>query len=219
MSEVQRVRLGQPYVPVDPGAFVEPAISEAGIHADDQKILAAVIQKIGDVKAKGRIAIVVAAHERAVQEDERAAEGAVELDPHAPAFVFFRNVEGAPVPAHAGFGIAAAQRLVAVTLQLRVAHKGQLNRPVVRQVQRTPFGVVKFFPGKLKLAGLGEIPLALAESQVAQRVAGVSLKKLPAKIEQQMLARSHRGHRLRRRCARIARQQRMRAAQRTCDQG
>ncbi len=218
MSEVQRVGLGQPHMAVDAGAFIKPAIAEAGVHADDQIVLAAIIQKVGQVEAEGRVAIVVATHERAVQEHQRVAEGSVELDRHAPSGVFLGNIEDAPVPAHAGLGIAAAQRLVAVPLLFFIANERQLDRPVVRQVQWPPFGVVEFLRSKFELARLGEIALPHAESQIAPRIAAMSRKKLPAKIEQQTLARSHRGQSLRRRCAGIGRKQRMGAAHGACDQ-
>ena len=71
-----------------------------------------------------------------------------------------------------------------MALLLLIAHKGQLDRPVVRQIERAPVRVVKFLRGKPKLAGLGEVSLSHAKSQITQRIAAVALKEFPAKVEQ-----------------------------------
>ena len=80
-----------------------------------------------------------------------------------------------------------------------VVDEGQLDRPVVRQIESAPFRVVQFRRGKLEIATLREIALPHAKSQIALRIAAMSLKKLPAKIKQQTLAWGHRGQSLRRR--------------------
>src|SRR5580692_4562120 len=218
MPQMQRVGLGQPHMPVNSRTLVEPSVAKACVHADHQIILPAIIEKVACIETKRRIAVVVAPDEISVQEHERAAKRPVKFNRDAPSSILFQNVEGAPVPAHAGLGISSSQRLVAVAVLLFVVHKRQLERPIVRQIQVAPFGVVKFRSGEPELARLGEISLAHAESQIAQRVAGMSLKKLPAKVEQQMLPRSNSGHRLRRQSVGIARQQRLGAPHRTRDQ-
>ena len=86
---MQRIRLGQPHVPVNACALVKPAIAEARVHADDQIILAAIIQKIAQVEAEGRIAVVVAADEISIQKHERVAKRAIELHADAPPGIFF----------------------------------------------------------------------------------------------------------------------------------
>ena len=43
LSQMQRVGLGQPNMPVDACAFIEPTIAKAGIHAHDQIVPAAII--------------------------------------------------------------------------------------------------------------------------------------------------------------------------------
>src|ERR1700689_4239571 len=107
-------------MPINSRAFVEPAIAEAGVHAHHQKILSAIVEKVGYVEVKGSVSIVIATNEVAVQKYERAAEGAIELHDDAASLIFLRNIEGAPVPSHAGLGVAASQWLVAVTLQFVV---------------------------------------------------------------------------------------------------
>src|SRR5579872_4731024 len=79
MSQMERIGLRQPHVPINPCTFIEPAIAKAGVHAHDQLILTAIVKEIRDVEAEGRIAVVVAAHERSVQKYERAAERAIEF--------------------------------------------------------------------------------------------------------------------------------------------
>jgi hypothetical protein len=100
-----------------------------------------------------------------------------------------------------------------------VVHERQLHRPVVRQIQIAPLRSVKLLRGKPQLAGLGEVSLTHAKSKIAQGIAGVSLKKLPVKVEQQMLARRDRGLGLRRSCAGIGCEQRMGAPDGTGGQG
>src|ERR1700681_3591807 len=175
---------------IDGCTFIEPGIAEAGVHAHEQIVLAAVIQKVSQIEAERGVSIVIAPHERAVQEHQRIAKGPVELQHHAPAGIFFGDIKNSSIPSHAGFWIAATQRLVAMPLQFFVANKRQLDCPVVRQVERSPFGVVELLSGKLELASFGEVSLAHAKSQIAPRIAAMSLKKFPAEVEQQTLPRS-----------------------------
>ena len=116
-----------------------------------------------------------------------------------------------PVPAHTGLLIAPPKWLKAVRVLHLVAHERQLDRPVVRQVQRAPLRVVKFSLGESKLAGLGEVALSVSKAQVAGRVAAMAELELPAEIEEQLLARSHRRQRFGRCRIGITRQQRGRA--------
>jgi len=81
-------------------------------------------------------------------------------------------------------------------VQRIIAHKGQLDGPVVGQVQRAPLGVVKPGLGEGEIAGLGKVSLAHTEAQIAGRVGAVAELKLPAKVEEQPLARRHSGLRL-----------------------
>src|ERR1035438_9536019 len=219
MSQMQRIRLGQPHVPVNAGAFIEPTIAKARIHAHDQKILSAIVQKVGHVEAKWRVAVIVAPDEISVEKHQRAAKRAIKLNCDALSVVFFRNIEGAPVPADARLRISSSQGLVAVGLLFVIVHKRQFHCPVVRQIEGPPFRVVKFLRGKQEFARLGEISLPHAKAQIVQRVGGMSLKKLPAKIKEQMLARSHRRKSLRRRSAGVGCQQCMGTTHRSCDQG
>src|SRR5438045_1831352 len=101
---------------------------------------------------------------------------------------FFWNIEGAPVPADAGLRITTPEWLVAMTLLLFIANDRQLNRPVVRQIQGVPFGIVELHRGKFKFTALGEVSLALTEAKIVQRVGAIALEKFPIKVEQQTFA-------------------------------
>src|SRR6266496_1031479 len=133
------VHLRQPDVAVYARALIEPTVAETGVHSQDDVVLAAVIQEIGEIETKRSVAIVVAPDKASVDKHEHIAEGAVELDPDTAAEVARWNFELAPVPAHAGFRIAAAQRLIPVGAQLIVpaarviTNEWQFYGPVVRK--------------------------------------------------------------------------------------
>src|ERR1700691_2749429 len=124
---------------VDSSTLVEPAVAKARVYAGHNAVLLADSEEVGDVESERRVAVIVAADEASVYKDEHVAKCAVELDRNAATGVAGRNVELAPVPSHTGFGIAAPQRLVSMRRKRVVPHKGQLHRPVVRQIPRAPF--------------------------------------------------------------------------------
>jgi len=188
VAEVERLGFGEPDVTVDSGALVEPAVAEAGVHADDEIVLLAGVDEVGDVEAEGGVAVVVAADEVAVEEDERVAEGAVELEGEALAGVGCGQVEAAAIPADRGLGIAAAERLVAVAVEGFVVDEGQLDGPVVGEVERAPGGVVEFGGSEGEVAGFGEVALGSAEAQIFRGISPVAEHELPAEVEQQTLA-------------------------------
>ena len=196
LAQVNCIRLGKPHVPIDSGALIEPSVAEARIHAQNNVVLGAIGEEVGQIAVERRIAVVVAADKAAVHEDQHAAEGAIELHGDAAAEVARGNLEFAAVPAHAGFGIPAADGLEAVRVLLLVVHKGQLDGPVVRQIECAPFGVVELGLGKSEVAGLGKIALAEAEAQVASRIDSIAELEFPAEIEEQLLARGHSAQRL-----------------------
>src|SRR5271165_1517439 len=156
-------------MPVDSGALIKPAVSEAGIDAQNNIVTRSIREKIGELELKWDVAIVVSAHKTAIDKDQRVPEDSVELDPGAAACVAGRNLEFAPIPAHAGFRIAPAQRFVSVRAQLAVSgscivvHKRKFHGPVMGKFEQPPFGVVKRGLGKLKVTGLGEVALTKTE--------------------------------------------------------
>jgi hypothetical protein len=120
---------------IDAGALVEPAVAEGGVDARGDVVFGAVVEKVGEVEAEGRIAVVVAADEASIDEDENIAEGSIKLNPDAAARVRSGDVEPAPVPAYAGIRVAPAERLVAMAFLCIVVDKWQLHGPIVWQVE------------------------------------------------------------------------------------
>ena len=189
---------------VEAGALVEPAVAEGGIDAQDDAVLRSDGKVIGEVEAEGRIAVVVAADEAAVDEDKDAAEGAVEFDGNAAILVGGRDVELAAIPAHAGLRVAASKGLISVRLLHVVMDERQLDGPVMGQVDGAPFGVVQLAGlRELELAGLGKVSLAGAEAEVACGVRAVAQLEAPAIVEQQLLARGKGAQRFGGSCASV----------------
>src|SRR5436305_4920214 len=176
-SKMQRIGLGQPDVPIYPCSLVKPAIAEAGVHADEQEILAAKIHEVGKVEAERSVSVIVASNEISIQKHESAAKGSIEFHADTAPGIFFGNIEGPPVPADARLRITTPEWLVAMTLLLFIANERQLNRPVVRQIQGVPFGIVELHRGKFKFTALGEVSLALTEAKIVQRVGAIALEK------------------------------------------
>ncbi len=157
---------GQPHVAVDASALVEPTITKGGIHSYHQYVARAVMHEVADVEAEGSVAVIISPDEAAIDEYEGAPKGTVEFEYDAAAEVGGGNVETAPIPADRGFRILSAERLVAVALERFVAHKGQLDSPVVRQVQGAPPGSVERFRRELEIPCFGEVALAGTEAEV-----------------------------------------------------
>ncbi len=148
---------------VDAGALVIPALGARGVDADHERVPAAVVGVGGEIDLEAAEAADVAREAAAVEPDEGVAVDAVELHPQRAAAVGRGQVEAAAIPADRVAGDAAeglralahlerlpgilradagAHVLVAVVAQgLRV--EGQLDGPVVRQVELAPGAVVK----------------------------------------------------------------------------
>src|SRR6185295_18228194 len=109
----------------------------------------------------------------------RVAEHTVELDRDTASGVAGGNVEYAPVPADARRGIVAAERLASEVHELCAVLEWQLDRPVVRQIDRSPTAVVEpRARGREQPADLVEHP-ALAEAEVLRRIVGVAEVEAP----------------------------------------
>src|SRR5690349_14603106 len=67
--DMNRIGLVEPDVAVDAAAFVPPALLRAGVAADGEDVLAAVVYRVGDVVAEADIAALVVAELLAVQPD------------------------------------------------------------------------------------------------------------------------------------------------------
>src|SRR5579863_5456643 len=139
---MQPVRLGEPDMAIDARPLVKPANAIGGVDADNEEVLAPVIQEIADVELERDVAAVVTAEVTAVQEHHCAAKYAVELESDAPSRVRGRDIESTSIPANRGIAVVAAERLVAVALERLIMHERQLHGPIVRQVERPPAGIV-----------------------------------------------------------------------------
>ncbi len=204
LDDIHGRRLDQPHMAVDPRPFIEPALAQRSIdtHGDDVGCLVG-IQEIGDVDGERRIGAAVFTHDVAVDHDDAVARHAVELEADALAGIGRVQRKGLAVPADAGLRIVTADRLVAmvggivpddamiVGHQLDVlVHEGQLDRPVVRQVNGTPLGIVELDLGGVAavrpLLGIGA--LVLAEVEVLVGVVEVTEGKAPPFVQTQALA-------------------------------
>ncbi len=198
---MQRLGARQPYVPVEAGALVEPALAQRRVHPHRQRVAPPHRRQVGQVEAERGVAAEVLPHILAVEKHHGVAEHAVELHPHALAGRLGRQGEDVAVPAHAGGGVVAPQRLAAVRHQLPVLVEGQLHRPVVRQLDRLPAAVVVVQPRRRRRPQrLGKGALPPPKAQVVGRHVGVAQPEAPAQV--QLLPPLRQGCGRRRRCRR-----------------
>ena len=121
---MDRSGLDQPDVPIDAGAFIEPAVAQGRIHPHQQHVRAAREREIGQVEAERIVAATVPANVVAVEDDHGFPVDAVEFDRDSPARVRRGNIEDPAVPAHAGFRVVASQRIGAFAGQRRIVLEG-----------------------------------------------------------------------------------------------
>src|SRR5580658_6566417 len=198
-------------MPVDPRAFIKPPVAETSIYSGDNVILFAVAQEISQVELKWGVSIVVSTDKTPVDKDQDIAKGPIKLNRNSFAQVAGWNFEFASVPTYTGLWITPPERLesmrlhrlVAIRSLQLVAHEGQLDRPIMRQVYHAPLRIVELGFCEFEFAGSRKISLTIAESQISGWVSAVSELKLPAEIEQQLFARWNRSLRFRRCCIRI----------------
>ena len=142
-SYTQRGSLVQPYMTVDSGSFIEPALFRAGIRPDADKILSAIVEVFRDVINLCGIAAWLAAEVEPVQPYSGITENPVELQPDMPALVFFWNVERLSVPAHTGVRIFVAHGFVAMAVACQRVER-ELRDPVVGKVHLLPGTCIEF---------------------------------------------------------------------------
>ncbi|MEI9974863.1 MAG: hypothetical protein WDO73_24115 [Ignavibacteriota bacterium] len=120
---------------------------------------------------------------------------AVEFQGDAAAQVGCRDVEHAAVPADAGRGKSAPDGVEAVVLEGRIILEGQLDGPIVRQIELAPPAIVEvlFRHINLGVAGFGEGVAAASPAKILRGIAGVAQMESPAEIEQEPFAGGRRG--------------------------
>ena len=180
----------QPYMPINAGAFVEPALLERSVHADGDKVLAAVIQILRDVIHLSGIAAGLVPQPETVHPDVGTAENAVEAKGEVKAFVGLVYGKGLAVPAHTPFGILPAHGLVAVAVAgFTLVRK--IHHPVVRKGDASPLlrppGLVKLGAVRaLVMDGgcLGEVVEILrSAAEVLPRIRSMAESKLPVPVK------------------------------------
>ncbi len=200
--EVDGVGDGEPGVPVDAAALVEPALLLGGIDADGDGVAVGVVEveHVAHVHLQRQVARAVKGKRVAVDEDRRVAVDPVEAERHPLARPRRVDAERPVVPADAHREEAVAQR------ERRVGRP--LHRPVVRQVDRPPGGRVEARRRRaVALAGLaphhavGLAQLGLEAQQAPLLVAprdrprgiGVVEAEAPGGVEAEALA-GRKGH-------------------------
>lgn len=141
LRQMQRVGLLQPHMPVNAGAFVKPAFAQRGIHADGDDVGLAVVEHFAEVDFEAAVAARVTADDVSIAEHDALTEHAIEHQADALAQIAGRNLQPAPIPAHAVLRETRTQRLVTVRGgrvflgdggRDRLLPKRQADGPVVR---------------------------------------------------------------------------------------
>src|SRR5690606_15276798 len=94
--------------------LVVPAFGHGRVDTNGDHVIAAVVEVLADVIARGQVSARLLADEEPVNEDARGAIDAIELERDAAAEVALGNRERPPVPPDACFREAATNLLVAV---------------------------------------------------------------------------------------------------------
>ena len=137
-AQVQRVGLGEPHVAIDARALVKPTLTEGCIHPSYNAVGLVVDQEIRQVETERNVTILTAPDKAAIHENQHAAESSIELNRNAAATVAGGNFELTAIPAYAGLWVTLTDGLISGEFLFLVMDIGQLDRPVVRQVQSAP---------------------------------------------------------------------------------
>src|SRR6185436_16480687 len=119
----------------------------------------------------------------------RVAKDAFEFHADPPAQIGLWNEKLSTVPSDAGFREVAAERLVTVAVAGALV-EGQLDRPIVWQVELAPSAVVEIpGGGPVGVARLGQIrKIARGVTEVLGGVVRVAERKAPAGVEREAFA-------------------------------
>ena len=146
---------------------------------------AAVVQVVGQVVAKADIPAGVSAEAMSVDPDDAVAKDAVEFDEIRRPRSRLGMVELAPIPADAVFREIRpdARRAMLDMLALVLLDQRQFDRPVVGQIDDSPFRVVEFHARRAaRFAGFDQRAVA-REFKIARRIGGMSQCESPVPIE------------------------------------
>src|ERR1700722_10877009 len=180
----------EPGMTVDARAFIEPPFVLARIDPHYDRILATVMQEIGDVVRTSAIAAKMAAEVTIVDPYFTVPEYPVKLQHKTPSRIGPIHGKGLPIPANTVRREETTYRMIAMRLHVFVGRlrKRQRHRPVVRQLHIRPGLVIKIHSdcGMIGIPRLRQnIPYAIIE--IFFRVRGIPKVKLPSPIKIQPL--------------------------------
>ena len=173
---------------VDSGALVEPTLFEGGVRAHHDHIRAAVIEVVGHVVMEAAVAAGLGPEIETVHPHLRVAVDAVEGDADAAAEIFGGNREALAIPSDAVLRKVAADGLRTV-IAVAASIEGQLDGPVVRQVDDAPGPVVELGRGRtIAVARLGEEERNRRKVEVHVLVGGIAKSKMPPGVHRDSLS-------------------------------
>ena len=95
-------RFQKPNIAIDTSTFIEPSFFQCGIGANTEQIVATIVDVFCDVIHLSGIAAGLCTHIKTVKPNPGIAEHTIHLYADALPKIFLRNVDGLPIPAHAG---------------------------------------------------------------------------------------------------------------------
>ena len=183
--------LVEPHVPIDARAFIKPTFILGGVHADDDDVVAVVIDEVGDVVGHADVAAGVGAKVKAVDPNLGIAEHPIKLDLKTLTGIGWGYPEVFAVPTDAGLGEMATYRFVAMGHHIKIVFvdEWQFYRPIMGKVQAAPGAVFEAgVDGSLGgAAGFGKNG-GNAVVEVFFGVGGVAEVEFPVGIEVDALA-------------------------------
>lgn len=177
-------------VAIESGTFVRPRFAKADVAAEDENILLAGLGEIGDVDTEGRIGTFVRSDDEAVEDDEAVARDAVEFERQAFARILRSDRDRAAIPAYARCGPHPAERfetlectdMVGLRTGCAEPLEGEIDRPIMRQIDRLPAAVVELGLGNRcpDIAGFPIGVVAGTETEILRWIRRMPEREAPA---------------------------------------
>ena len=124
-GNVRVLVLVEPNVPIDARAFIKPAFILGGVHADDDDVVAVIIDEVGDVVGHADVATGVGTEVKAVDPNLGIAENAIKLDLKTLTGISGGHPKVFAVPPDAGFREMAAYGFIAVGHYVKIVFVGK----------------------------------------------------------------------------------------------
>ena len=189
-GDVQRSGFCQPNVAINTGTLIKPTLFHCGVHPDRDDVSTTVIEIIGQIITEAGIAARLPTEIESVNKDDRIAIDAVKFDADAPAEIRGRNGEGLPIPTQAGFRKFSSDLLAAMA-RAPLRRKGNLHRPVVRQIELAPGGIIELLGSRtVPIARFCQIrKIAGSVIEIAGRISRMTEGEAPAGVQRQFFPR------------------------------